>query len=116
MTSLAMQLSESFRSAGVKSIYGDPVDLEGVTIIPVALAWYGFGGGDNGGSEGGAGALGGPMAGGGGGGASIPIGAYVKTSKGAWFQPNLVSLIAVSIPAMWVWGHAMSRVIKSLKK
>ncbi|CAN5152625.1 hypothetical protein BH09ACT6_BH09ACT6_09930 [soil metagenome] len=113
MTSLALQLSESFRSSGVKSIYGDPVDLEGVTIIPVAMAWYGFGAGDNGAAEG---EDGGPIAGGGGGGASIPIGAYVKTAHGARFQPNLVSLIAVSIPAMWVWGHALSRVIRALKK
>ena len=109
MTSLAEKLSESFRSTGVKSVYGDPVEFEGVTIVPVALTWFGFGAGDNGGDEQAAG-------GGGGGGASIPIGAYVKTERGASFQPNLISLLAVSIPAMWVWGRSMSRVVKALKK
>lgn len=32
-------------SAGVKTVFGDPVSAEGKTIIPVARVRYGFGGG-----------------------------------------------------------------------
>ena len=32
-------------SAGVKTVFGDPVPAEGKTIIPVARVRYGFGGG-----------------------------------------------------------------------
>ena len=37
------------RSASVKSIYGDPISVNGKTIIPVARIAYGFGGGSGGG-------------------------------------------------------------------
>src|SRR6185503_11578431 len=33
------------RSASVRSIYGDPISVNGKTIIPVARIAYGFGGG-----------------------------------------------------------------------
>ena len=32
-------------SANVKTVYGDPISVEGKTIIPVAKVAYGFGGG-----------------------------------------------------------------------
>jgi hypothetical protein len=75
MTSLAVQLAETVRSFGVASVYGDPVELDGVTIIPVALVKYGFVGGEDGKTDNTAG-------GGGGGGLTIPIGAYLKTETG----------------------------------
>ena len=109
MTSLAVQLAETVRSFGVASVYGDPVELDGVTIIPVALVKYGFVGGEDGKTDNTAG-------GGGGGGLTIPIGAYLKTESGVKFQPNIVSLLAVAIPVLWVGGRALSRVIRALKK
>ena len=36
--------------AGVKSAYGEPVERDGVTVIPVAKVAWGFGGGDNAGT------------------------------------------------------------------
>ena len=39
---LAQQLSTS---ANVQTVYGTPVERDGVTVIPVARASYGFGGG-----------------------------------------------------------------------
>ncbi len=47
---------ESLReSANVRTVYGDPISVEGKTLIPVAKAGYGFGGsrrkGDDGGNE-----------------------------------------------------------------
>ena len=112
MTNLAVQLADSVKSFGVKAVYGDSVQLDGSTIVPVALAYYGFGGGsdtqdDNGNVAGG----------GGGGGATIPIGAYVsRAGEAARFEPNIIALIVVSIPATWVAGKALSRVIRALKK
>ena len=109
MTNLVLKLAENARSVGVRSAYGDPIQVEGVTLVPVALVQYGFGGGDAGEAEGGA-------AGGGGGGMSVPIGAYVKTGNTVRFDPNVVSLLVVAIPFVWVAGHALSRVIRALKK
>ncbi|MET0955533.1 MAG: hypothetical protein ABWY68_06240 [Cryobacterium sp.] len=109
MTNLALKLAENARSIGVTSAYGDPVQIEGVTIIPVALVQYGFGGGGEGGDEEGA-------AGGGGGGMAIPIGAYVKSGGAARFEPNVISLLAVSIPFVWVAGKAVARIIRALKR
>jgi len=109
MTNLVLKLAENARSIGVRSAYGDPIQVEGVTLVPVALVQYGFGGGDVGETEGGA-------AGGGGGGMSVPIGAYVKTGNTVRFDPNVVSLLVVAIPFVWVAGHALSRVIRALKK
>ncbi|TFD62692.1 hypothetical protein E3T39_01750 [Cryobacterium suzukii] len=109
MTSLPEKLADTFRSAGVKSAYGDPVQIDGVTLVPVALSYYGFGGGDAG--EGGA-----AGSGGGGGGVSLPIGAYVKAGSTARFEPNVIALLAVGVPFLFVAGRALARVIRALKK
>ncbi|KFF59905.1 hypothetical protein JF66_08110 [Cryobacterium sp. MLB-32] len=106
MTSLPEKLADTFRSAGVKAAYGDPVQIDGVTLIPVALAWYGFGGGDAG-EQG---------SGGGGGGASVPIGAYVKSAGTVRFEPNVIALVAAAVPFILVTGHALSHIIRVLKK
>lgn len=108
MTNLVLKLAENAGSIGVKTAYGDPIQVEGITLVPVALVQYGFGGGDAGESAGGAG--------GGGGGMSIPIGAYVKTGGTVRFDPNVISLLAVGIPFIWVAGHALSRIIRALKR
>jgi uncharacterized spore protein YtfJ len=109
MTNLAVKLAENAGSIGVRSAYGDPVQIEGVTIVPVALVQYGFGGGGEGDESDG-------PAGGGGGGMAIPIGAYVKSGGAARFEPNVISLLAVGIPFVWVAGKAIARIIRALKK
>jgi uncharacterized spore protein YtfJ len=109
MTNLALKLAENAGSIGVRSAYGDPVQIEGVTIVPVALVQYGFGGGGEGDDADG-------PAGGGGGGMAIPIGAYVKSGGAARFEPNVISLLAVGIPFVWVASKAIARIIRALKK
>lgn len=109
MTNIALKLAENVRSAGVKAAYGTPVDVNGSTLVPVALVYYGFGGGDAGEEGGGAG-------GGGGGGLSLPIGAYVKSGGRLRFEPNVISLLAVGIPFLWVAGKALSRIARALKR
>lgn len=43
---MIQSIAEKVRSsASVKSVYGDPVETEGKTVIPVARIAYGFGGG-----------------------------------------------------------------------
>ncbi|PRY70017.1 hypothetical protein B0I08_101139 [Glaciihabitans tibetensis] len=99
-------VTETVKSMGVKAAYGAPITLDGVEVVPVALVSFGFGGGsdekDNGG--------------GGGGGVSVPIGAYISGPNGPTFRPNIVSLLWVLVPLTFASGHALSRIIRALKK
>lgn len=106
MPNIALDLGKQSATLGVKSAYGEQQDLDGIRIIPVALTWSGFGGGADETGNGG----------GGGGGVAIPVGAYIRHGDDLRFEPNIVSLIAVSIPFVWVAGRALSRVVKFLKK
>lgn len=106
MPNFVLDLGKQVTTYGVTTVYGEQQDVDGVRVIPVALAWSGFGGGsDDSGSIAG-----------GGGGYAIPVGAYVRTGDDLRFEPNIVSLLAVAIPFVWVAGRALSRVIRALKK
>ena len=91
MANIVEKIAQQVTSVGAKASYGDPVTVGGIELVPVALVWFGFGGGSDEAEQGG----------GGGGGASIPIGAYVRGADGATFKPNVVALLAVSIPIAW---------------
>ena len=108
MANLVEKIADSMESLGVKRSYGDPMTVDGIEVIPVALTWFGYGaGGDE--SDG--------SAGGGGGGTSIPVGVYSTGPDGTVrFEPNLIALLAVSIPLTWVAGKAFTAIIKALKK
>lgn len=105
MPDLALELGKQSASFGVHSAYGDPVDIDGVSVTPVALAITGFAGGTADQGEGGTG-----------GGVAIPLGVYVRREEGLRFEPNLVTLVAVAVPFVWVAGRALSRIIRALKK
>ncbi len=110
MTNLVAQLAENVKNAGVGTVYGDPLDIDGSTIVPVAFAWYGFGGGsDLPDSEGNV------AGGGGGGGATWPIGAYIATDGEVRFQPNVIALLAVATPVIWISGKVLVKLIKTLR-
>lgn len=89
--------------AGVRSIFGDPVERDGVTVIPVGRLRWGFGGG--GGTGGPPGGAPGEGAGGGGGVTVSPIG-YIEISGGtATFRRVAMSaspatLIAAAVALM----------------
>lgn len=106
MPNLALELGKQAASLGVRSVYGEQQDVDGVRVIPVALSWSGFGAGED--PERGSG--------GGGGGVALPVGAYIRKGDDLRFEPNLVSLVAVGIPFVWVAGRALSRVIRALKR
>lgn len=105
MPSVAVELGDKTTGFGVRSAYGDPQEVDGVMFSPVALTVTGFGGGQAEGADGG-----------GGGGVAIPLGVYVHREEGLRFEPNWVTLIAVSVPFVWVAGRAISRIIRALKR
>ena len=82
--------------AQVSTIFGEPVEREGVTVVPVARARFGFGGGGGSGSREGDEGSGG----GGGGGVAIgPIGYIELHQGGAEFKriltpTDLLALVA----------------------
>lgn|SRR4051794_39891831 len=110
MTNISLKLAETLSASGIKSVYGEPVVMDGTTVVPVAAVQFGFGAGVVG--EGGEDAPGG----GGGGGVAIPLGAYISDETGVRFRPNLITLLVVGIPFLWVAGHAWSKVIRALKR
>lgn len=105
MPNIALELGKQAADFGVKSAYGEAQDVDGVNIMPVALTYSGFGGGSGDGAEGG-----------GGGGVSIPVGVYVRREEGLRFEPNIITLLVVAVPFVWVAGRALSRIIRALKK
>ncbi|HUG49584.1 MAG TPA: spore germination protein GerW family protein [Terrimesophilobacter sp.] len=105
MTNLAETLGETVRSRGAQLAYGEPVEADGATMLPVALVSYGFGGGSD--AEHGAG--------GGGGGVAIPLGVYVTRDGSTRFRPNPIALIGVMTPVLWSLGLAVARVVKAAR-
>ena len=90
-------------SATTKTVYGDPVSVDGRTLIPVARVRYGFGaGGGNGGGD-----SSGEGSGGGGGAEVTPIGLVEITELGTRYisleSPRIFikyALIAMGIIAL----------------
>src|SRR5699024_3050186 len=112
MVNITGQLAEIFSNIGVKSTYGSPVDIDGVRIIPVAVACFGFGAGEGiprheEKAEG---------SGGGGGGMSVPVGADITRDGTTRFEPNTIALMAVGVPLAWTTGRALTRIVKALKR
>ncbi|QZY51955.1 spore germination protein GerW family protein [Leucobacter tenebrionis] len=113
MASLTQQLADTVTQVGVNASYGEPVEVDGATIIPVACTSYGFGAGEGGG---GLEDAQGEGSGGGGGGMSVPVGAYVTRGGETRFEPNIIALLAVGVPFVCVAGRALARIIRALKK
>jgi uncharacterized spore protein YtfJ len=122
---LVERISDLAQSFGVNTAYGDPVEIEGKTLIPVAIVGYGFGGGGaKGDSEGAyepterAAHLTGNGEGEGaaGGGYAIPIGAYINGEDGLEFQPNFIAAATVAIPLVWAIGGSIAWIIRMARK
>jgi uncharacterized spore protein YtfJ len=111
-TGLVEQLAERLGAqARASTIYGEPIDRDGVTIIPVARAIWGFGGGAGRDEE--------QQVGSGGGGGMMvsPVG-YIEISEGGStyrpiFKPPVVALAAVVGMAL---GLLMSRVCGAVSR
>jgi len=109
MTNLSLKLAETMSSSGIKSVYGEPIVVDGTTIVPVAAVQFGFGAGEGPGEDSAPG-------GAGGGGVAVPFGAYLSDETGVRFRPNLITLLAVAIPVVQVAGHAAARGIRPPKR
>ncbi|MCX2740897.1 spore germination protein GerW family protein [Pontibacter anaerobius] len=107
---LAEKLSMAANSA---TIYGEPVERDGVTVIPVSKASYGFGGGEGAGTEGK-----GSGSGGGGGMALTPIG-YIEIKQGATrFRTirdpqTVVKIVAISSLALFLTTKTIVEIFKN---
>lgn len=85
-TELLEKIAESLGStATVKSVFGEPIQVEGKTVVPVAKVAYGFGGGSGSRTQ----KPHEPAEGGGGGGGmrAFPAGALEITAKRTRFVP-----------------------------
>jgi uncharacterized spore protein YtfJ len=106
------QLEEVFKSivdhAAAKTVYGEPVILEGKTVLPVARVQYGFGGGSGGKSvnEG--------FGGGGGGGLlAKPLGVVEITQSETRFIPIAPN---GSVAAAVAFGFVLGRLSAWLRR
>ncbi|MFW6201106.1 MAG: spore germination protein GerW family protein [Gemmatimonadota bacterium] len=97
------------RTARAKAVFGDPIERDGVTVIPVARARWGFGDGGGAGERG-------EGAGGGGGGGGVmlrPVG-FIEVRKGkARYRPIVsTAALAASVAAAGVLaGRIASRLL-----
>ena len=103
-------------TANARNIYGEPVERDGVTVIPVAQAAYGFGGGSGSGKKESGEA--GEGSGGGGGVMLMPVG-YIEIKNGQTrFRPTRdplallpAILAAAPLSLLMVW-----RITKLLRR
>jgi len=114
MAELVLDLAERVSGVGVKTSYGDKIEIDGVEVVPVALGYYGFGGGNGNGDA--TSNFTGSGSGGAGGGLSVPLGAYVGDGGRVKFEPNIIGLVLVATPFVFVVGHALKSVIRALKR
>src|SRR5699024_9473602 len=112
MVNITGQLAEIFSNIGVKSTYGSPVDIDGVRIIPVAVACFGFGAGEGIPSHEDEAVC----CDGDGGGLSVPVAAYITRAGTTRFEPHTLALMAVGLPLAWTTGRALTRIVKALKR
>lgn len=118
MTNLTEVLAQSVSSWGARLTYGEKTTLGGQELIPVALACFGFGGGEGTGvmPDGGESTAGrSEGSGGGGGGFSVPIGAYIAGPAGPVFHPNPVALVAVTVPLVSAVGVALAQIVRATR-
>jgi hypothetical protein len=106
MSETFSSLVETFKNIGVSKAYGNPIQVGGEEIVPVALVSFGFGGGseaDNGAS------------GGGGGGMVLPLGVYRNVGGHAAFRPNTIVTLVCLVPVIAVLGAATRRAIRAAR-
>jgi uncharacterized spore protein YtfJ len=96
-------------SASVKSVYGEPIEAHGKTVIPIAKVGFGFGGGFGAGGANRETQVGpGGEGGGGGGGATVlPLGVIEISEAGARYIPidekkRLIGAVTTGI-ALGLW-------------
>jgi uncharacterized spore protein YtfJ len=97
--------------ASAQAVFGDPIEREGITVIPVAKVRMGFGAG--GGSGSGKDEDSGEGGGGGGGTTATPLGYIEISAAGAEFRP--IHSWADSWPAILAAGAAVFLALRGLR-
>jgi uncharacterized spore protein YtfJ len=97
--------------ASAQAVFGEPVERDGITIIPVAKVRMGFGAG--GGSGSGRDEDSGEGGGGGGGTSATPLGYIEISAAGAEFRP--IHSWADNWPAILAAGAAVFLVLRGLR-
>lgn len=119
MTTLVERLAELTKDVGVSNVYGEATELNGIQVVPVAMTFHAFGAGEGKGNSAGdnqpftgegEGSGGGGIAG------TIPLGVYVRDIRGLRFEPNIVVLLAVATPFLWVAGRTLAHLAKATRK
>ena len=104
-------------SATAQTVYGTPVERDGITVIPVAQVRYGFGGGGGGGNR--ANQATGSGLGAGAGVSLTPVG-YIELREGrSRFRPirsSVLPLVAVSGAIAWLLLRSVPRLLKSRRE
>lgn len=99
-------LVDAIKNVGVTKAYGQPMQVGGEEITPVALVSFGFGGGSEGGEGG---------SGGGGGGMVLPLGVYRNVGGHVAFRPNTIVTLLCLVPVISVLGAAIRRSIRAAR-
>jgi uncharacterized spore protein YtfJ len=102
-------VSEVGGHASVQAIFGDPVERDGVTVVPVARVRWGVGGGGGEGPDG-------AGSGGGGGVSAEPVGYIEITSAGATFRPLAPSVGPAHLVAAGVGAAIVIRALARLRR
>jgi len=95
--------------ASVKAIFGEPVERDGVTVVPVARVRWGVGGGGGEGPDG-------AGSGGGGGISAEPVGYIEISSAGASFRPLGPSIGPAHVVAVAVGGAIILRALARFRR
>ncbi|HEV8352769.1 MAG TPA: spore germination protein GerW family protein [bacterium] len=102
---LMKRFADMQTQATAKTVVGEPMQINGRTIIPLASVSYGFGMGGGQGPKGEAGKDA-PVGGGGGGGARIEPVAFLEITDGALKIQPVVNVNRIAIVALLVAGWA----------
>ncbi|HUQ43618.1 MAG TPA: spore germination protein GerW family protein [Candidatus Limnocylindria bacterium] len=101
-------------TASVRAVFGDPIERDGITVIPVARVRYGFGGGAGNGPASESRMAAGSGTGGGGGVSADPVGYLEIGPDGASFYP--ISSARPSAGFMLAAGATAALVLRALAK
>ncbi len=112
---LQKRFADMQNKAGVRTVFGDPIQLDGRTVIPVAAVQYGFGMGGGTGPKKEEGEA--PAGGGGGGGIRIDPVAFAEVADGKIKVVPIINVgrLAVVAALVAVWGiFWMTRTIRAV--
>jgi hypothetical protein len=111
MLQTVAELASILSRVGVKSAFGDVVDIDGASAVPVAVTGFAFGGGSGrlfpvatNGSAGTGGMI------------SIPVGMLANRDGVVRFVPNAVPVIAVTVPLVCAAGIAVTAVALAARR